>query len=130
MAKMECVGQGNIVCVSGTPSTTLRLNDSLKGFIGLRKTVILMVSVCYSKRKRVKWAREKAHGVKSRRSQTQASRCPLPAVTPMSLIKPTTVKTHVKCHPQKLTWVLCPEFLLGDNHVGLQHLQDLFTSAS
>lgn len=66
--------------ILGVPKTTFRLSDLLEGLKGLRKAIILTDTVYYSERIQVKISKGKRHiGRESKRNQTEASSCPLPA---------------------------------------------------
>lgn len=62
--------------LQGVPSkNTLRFNNLLEGFTGLRKSDVHIVTVYYSERIQIKInKREKAHGVKSKRDEEQEVR--------------------------------------------------------
>lgn len=62
--------------VSGHPKTTLGLNDLLDEFTGLRKAVILMVTVYYSERKQMKLRQVKRHMGQN----VEETRCKFPDV--------------------------------------------------
>lgn len=53
-ALTEFMGSGETYFVTGVPKTTPRLTDVLEGLTGLRKAVVPVVMVCYSKRVQIK----------------------------------------------------------------------------
>lgn len=63
---------------SGLPKTTLWFNNSLEKFTEPSKTVILTVTVYYSKRIQINQQRKKVHKAESKRNQAQSSSFPLP----------------------------------------------------
>lgn len=62
--------------MSGGPKTTLVLNDLLDKFTGLRKAVVLMVTVYYNERKLMKLRQVKRHMAQN----VEEMRCKFPDV--------------------------------------------------
>lgn len=99
------------------PTIILSPDNSL-GLTGLRKAVIITAILCYKEEQRLKSAKRKAEGGKSRRHQLQASRSPLPVqLYGMPSILPSvmwdntfevtpTREPHLSTDVQGLTWAL------------------------